>query len=217
MFEFWFVHQAQNKNENHDCIDYLSQDCSDQDQGAYTGQVSASLLKEVGCTHVIVAHSERRQYQRETDDLFVAKIDRVHAAGLVAIFCYGELLDERQSGRAEDVVKAHLRGVLPRLASANPDNLILAYEPVWAIGTGETATPEIAQHMHAVSRAEVASIAGDDTAARTRILYGGSCKPSNALELISQVDVDGGLIGGAALKVDDFVGIIEAAETVAKG
>jgi len=194
-----------------------AQDCSDQDSGAYTGQVSAGLLKETGCTHVIVAHSERRQYQKETDDLFVAKIDRVHAAGLTAIFCFGELLGERKDGRAEDVVNAQLEGVLPRLAAANPDNLVLAYEPVWAIGTGETATPDIAQHMHAVSRAKVTALLGDNFAQRVRILYGGSCKPSNAAELISQPDVDGGLIGGASLKADYFVGIIDAADAVTEG
>ncbi len=137
-----------------------AQDCSDQDQGAYTGQVSACLLKEAGCTHVIVAHSERRQYQKETDALFVAKIDRVHGAGLTAIFCFGELLEERQAGRAEDVVKAQLAGVLPSVQAATPDNLILAYEPVWAIGTGETATPEIAQEIHGFSRHIVTDLLG---------------------------------------------------------
>ncbi|MEZ4386376.1 MAG: triose-phosphate isomerase [Candidatus Krumholzibacteriia bacterium] len=194
-----------------------AQDCSDQDAGAYTGQVSAGLLREAGCSHVIVAHSERRQYQKETDALFVAKIDRVHAAGLVAIFCFGELLEERQAGRAESVVKAQLAGVLPHLKDAAPANLVLAYEPVWAIGTGETATPAIAQQMHAVSRAEVAALLGDDFAARVRILYGGSCKPGNAQELFALPDVDGGLIGGASLKADDFVGIIDAAEAVREG
>jgi len=194
-----------------------AQDCSDQDSGAYTGQVSAGLLREAGCTHVIVAHSERRQYQRETDALFVAKIERAHAAGLTAIFCFGELLEERQAGNAEDVVKDQLAGVLPHLKEATPANLILAYEPVWAIGTGETATPEIAQQMHAVSRAQVAALLGDAFGDQVRILYGGSCKPSNAQELFALPDVDGGLIGGASLKVDDFVGIVDAAEAVREG
>ena len=191
-----------------------AQDCSDQAAGAYTGQVSAAMLAEAGCSHVIVAHSERRQYQRETDDLFVAKIDRVHEAGLIAIFCFGELVDERKAGRAEDVVAAQLAGVLPRLAGATPTNLILAYEPVWAIGTGETATPEIAQQMHRYSRGQVAELLGAEAAAALRILYGGSCKPSNARELFALPDVDGGLIGGASLDVDSFVGIVEAAERV---
>ena len=189
-----------------------AQDCSDQDQGAYTGQVSAGMLKEAGCSHVIVAHSERRQYQRETDDLFVAKIERVHAAGMTAIFCFGEQLEERKDSRAEAVVADQIQGVLPRLAGATPQNLILAYEPVWAIGTGETATPEIAQQMHAHSREIAAGILGPEAVGSLRILYGGSVKPGNAKELFGQPDVDGGLIGGASLKAADFTGIIEAAE-----
>ena len=132
------------------------------------------------------------------------KIDLVHQAGLKAIFCFGEVLDERKAGRAQAVVKAQLEGVLPRLEGANAYNLVLAYEPVWAIGTGETATPEIAQEMHAHSRALVAELLGAETAAALRILYGGSCKPGNARELIGLPDVDGGLIGGASLKPADF-------------
>ncbi len=190
-----------------------AQNCADRAQGAFTGEVSAAMLVEAGCSHVIVAHSERRQYQRETDDLFVAKIDRAHEAGLVAIFCYGELIEERKAGRAEAVVAAQLAGVLPRLAQATPANLILAYEPVWAIGTGETATPEIAQQMHAFSRKKVAELMGGEVAAAMRILYGGSCKPSNARELFALPDVDGGLIGGASLDADSFLGIVAAAET----
>lgn len=191
-----------------------AQNCSEHDAGAYTGEVAAAMLREAGCTHVIIAHSERRQYQRENDAQFIAKIDRAHAAGLVAIFCFGEVIEERRAGRAEQVVQDQLRGVLPHLAAATPANLILAYEPVWAIGTGETATPEIAQAMHAVSRAEVAALRGDGFARDVRLLYGGSCKASNAPELFALPDVDGGLIGGASLKVDDFLGIVEAAEQV---
>ena len=194
-----------------------AQDCSEHEGGAYTGQVAASMLADAGCSHVIVAHSERRQYQQETDALFIEKIGRAHAAGLTVIFCYGERFEERQTGREEEVVKTQLTGVLPHVADATPDNLILAYEPVWAIGTGETATPEIAQHMHAISRARAGELLGDDFAGRVRILYGGSCKPGNAAELIGQDDVDGGLIGGASLKVADFVGMIDAAESVQGG
>ncbi|NCQ34458.1 triose-phosphate isomerase [bacterium] len=189
-----------------------AQTCSAHENGAYTGEVAADMLKEAGVQYVIVGHSERRQYHRETDDEFRAKIDRVHAHGLKAIFCFGELLDERQSGRAEEVVRAQLTGVLPRLEGPNAYNLVLAYEPVWAIGTGETATPEIAQQVHAFSRAQVAEILGADVAANMRILYGGSCKPGNARELIGLPDVDGGLIGGASLKAEDFVGIVDGAE-----
>ncbi len=140
------------------------------------------------------------------------KINLIHETGLKAIFCYGELLDERKAGRAQDVVRRQLEGVLPRLEHADAYNTVLAYEPVWAIGTGETATPEIAQEMHAYSRQVVGQLLGADKAQHMRILYGGSCKPSNAQELISLPDVDGGLIGGASLKPEDFVGIVDGAE-----
>ncbi|MFO7652583.1 MAG: triose-phosphate isomerase [Candidatus Krumholzibacteriia bacterium] len=192
-----------------------AQDCSAYDEGAYTGEVSAQMLRQAGCTHVIVGHSERRQYHGESNGLFVAKIERAHASGLTAIFCYGEVLDERKSDRAESVVRRQLEAVLPRLGAADPQNLVLAYEPVWAIGTGETATPDIAQDMHRFSRAVVAELLGDGFAQSVRILYGGSCKPSNARELFEQPDVDGGLIGGASLKADDFLGIVAAATDLA--
>lgn len=189
-----------------------AQNCADQPGGAFTGEVAVEMLKEAGVQYVIIAHSERREYQCESDAQFVAKINLIHAAGLKAIFCYGEKLEERQSGLAEQVVRAQLEGVLPRLENANAYNLVLAYEPVWAIGTGETATPGMAQEIHAASRAIVAELMGQEVADYMRILYGGSCKPGNARELIGQPDVDGGLIGGAALKADDFVGIIDGAE-----
>ena len=190
-----------------------AQNCGDQDGGAFTGEVAPSMLKELGVQYVIIAHSERRQYQREDDDLFVRKINLLHACGLKAIFCYGELLAERKAGREREVVNAQLEGVLPRLQSADPYNTVLAYEPVWAIGTGETATAGQAQEMHAWSRRIVARLLGEAPASHLRILYGGSCKASNAHELFSQPDVDGGLIGGASLKIDDFVGIVEGAES----
>jgi triosephosphate isomerase len=189
-----------------------SQNCGDQKGGAYTGEVSVEMLKEAGVQYVIIAHSERRQYQREDDELFVKKINLIHEAGLKAIFCYGEMLDERKAGREKEVVKAQLEGVLPRLEHANAYNTVLAYEPVWAIGTGETATPDQAQEIHAYSRQVLAGLLGAETAENMRILYGGSCKPGNAKELIGLPDVDGGLIGGAALKPEDFVGIIDGAE-----
>ena len=195
-----------------DPVQLGAQNCAEHESGAYTGQVSVDMLKEAGVSYVIVAHSERREYQQETDGMFVAKINRIHAAGLKAIFCFGEVLSDRKSGNAESVVRAQLEGVLPRLEFANAYNTVLAYEPVWAIGTGETATPEMAQEMHAFSRKIVANLLGQEVADYMRILYGGSCKPANALELISLPDVDGGLIGGAALKADDFVGIIDGAE-----
>ena len=200
-----------------DPVQLGAQNCAAWEGGAYTGEVAASMLAEAGVRYVIVGHSERREYFGETDDDFVRKIDLVHAAGLKAIFCYGEVLDERRAGRAEAVVEAQLRGVLPRLEGANAYNLVLAYEPVWAIGTGETATPEIAQQMHAHSRGLAAGLLGDETAAALRILYGGSCKPGNARELIGLPDVDGGLIGGASLEAADFVGIVDGAEAARGG
>ena len=189
-----------------------AQNCADQAGGAFTGEVSVGMLKEAGVQYVIIAHSERREYQGEGDDLFVRKINLIHQAGLKAIFCFGEVLAERKSGREEQVVRKQLEGVLPRLDSANAYNTVLAYEPVWAIGTGETATPEQAQQMHAFTRGVVAELLGRETADYLRILYGGSCKPGNARELIGLPDVDGGLIGGAALKAEDFVGIVNGAE-----
>jgi triosephosphate isomerase len=189
-----------------------AQNCGDQDGGAFTGEIAPSMLKETGVSYVIIGHSERRQFQREDDDLLVRKINLLHAAGLKAIFCYGELLAERKAGREREVVRAQLEGVLPRLEYADPYNTVLAYEPVWAIGTGETATPEQAQQMHAWSREVAGRLLGEGPAANLRILYGGSCKASNALELFSRPDVDGGLIGGASLKAEDFVGIVDGAE-----
>ncbi len=189
-----------------------AQNCSEHEKGAYTGQVSVDMLKEAGVQYIIIAHSERREYQKETDAMFVAKINRIHEAGLKAIFCFGEVLEERKAGQAEAVVRRQLEGVLPQLKFANAYNTVLAYEPVWAIGTGETATPEQAQEIHAFSRKVVAELMGQEVADFMRILYGGSCKPGNARELIGLPDVDGGLIGGAALKAEDFVGIIDGAE-----
>lgn len=189
-----------------------AQNCGDQAGGAYTGEVSTEMLKEAGVQYVIIAHSERREYQGEGDDLFVRKINLIHEAGLKAIFCYGEKLEQRKAGQEKDVVKAQLEGVLPRLEHVSAYNTVLAYEPVWAIGTGETATPDQAQEIHAYSRQVVAGLLGQETADSMRILYGGSCKPGNAEELIGLPDVDGGLIGGAALKPEDFVGIIDGAE-----
>jgi len=195
-----------------DPVQLGAQDCSTEAGGAFTGEVSAAMLAETGVRYVIVGHSERRQYHGETDAQFVKKIDLAHAAGLKVIFCYGELLEERKADRAEQVVRRQLEGVLPRLEHADAYNTVLAYEPVWAIGTGETATPDQAQDIHAFSRAVVSELLGADAGRYMRILYGGSCKPDNARDLITQPDIDGGLIGGASLKAADFVGIIDGAE-----
>jgi len=188
-----------------------AQNCADHSEGAYTGEISAEMLSEVGCKYVIVAHSERREHYQETDASFIDKINLVHASGMRAIFCYGEKIDDRRAGRAEEIVRTQLQAVLPQLDSFTPENTVLAYEPVWAIGTGETATPEMAQDIHNLSRNLVTEMFDSNVAEETRILYGGSMKPSNAKELIACTDIDGGLIGGASLDSDNFLGIIKAA------
>lgn len=188
-----------------------AQNCGDQDGGAFTGEVAPSMLKEAGVSYVIIGHSERRQYQREDDELLARKVNLLHAVGLKAIFCYGELLAERKAGREREVVRAQLEGVLPRLQYADPYNTVLAYEPVWAIGTGHTATPAQAQEIHAFLRARLGE--RDATmAAGVRILYGGSVKADNARELFAQPDIDGALVGGASLSGHDFAAICTAAE-----
>ncbi len=183
-----------------------AQDCSHVPEGAYTGEVSAAMLADLGCQWVILGHSERRSYHAETDDLVAAKLGAAVKAGLVPIVCVGETRDQRESGEAEAVVATQLRGALSGQAALT--GLVIAYEPVWAIGTGLTASPEQAQAMHAAIRAELGAmeLAADDT----RILYGGSVKPGNAEELFAQQDIDGALVGGAALVADDFTAIIAA-------
>lgn len=185
-----------------------AQDCHAKVSGAHTGDSSATLLKDVGCSYVIVGHSERRTDHGESDAVVKAKAEAALAAGLIAIVCIGETLAQRDAGQTLDVNRSQLRGSLP--AGATADNTVIAYEPVWAIGTGRVATPDQAQEVHAAIRAELVAILGADQAGKMRILYGGSMKPDNAAQLIALPDVDGGLIGGAALKVDDFVTIIRA-------
>lgn len=189
--------------------------CAEPGQGAFTGEVSATMLREVGCAHVIVGHSERRALYGETDELVARKVLTVLDAGLTPILCVGELLEERDAGRTHEVVGRQLDAVLDALA-AGPAGLgslarcVIAYEPVWAIGTGRTASPEQAQDVHAFIRGRIA--ARDATIAGSmRVLYGGSVKPGNARELFGMPDVDGGLIGGASLKAEDFVAIVAAA------
>jgi len=191
------------------------QNCAAAATGAFTGEVAAAMLREAGATHVIIGHSERRSLFHETDEDFRSKIAQAHAAGLTVIFCYGETLEQRQAGQAHAVVRQQLEAVLPRLDGLTPENLILAYEPVWAIGTGETATPEQAQEIHAFSRELIGDILGAEAARVLRILYGGSVKPGNAAELFAMADIDGGLIGGASLKHDDFLSIVRAAQEAA--
>ena len=183
-----------------------AQDVSQHESGAYTGDVSAAMLKELGARYVIVGHSERRQYQGETDAQVAVKAQRALAAGLTPIVCVGETLQEREQGETESVVGRQLSAVI-QLNSERLADLVVAYEPVWAIGTGRTATPEQAQAVHAALRALLA--AADSQAAGVRILYGGSMNAGNAAELLAQPDIDGGLIGGASLKARDFLKIIE--------
>lgn len=185
-----------------------AQDVSQHESGAYTGDVSAAMLKELGARYVIVGHSERRQYQGETDAQVAIKAQRALAAGLTPIVCVGETLQEREQGETESVVSRQLSAVI-QLNDERLVDLVVAYEPVWAIGTGRTATPEQAQTVHAALRALLA--AADLQAAGVRILYGGSMNAGNAAELLAQPDIDGGLIGGASLKARDFLKIIETA------
>lgn len=185
-----------------------AQDVSQHESGAYTGDVSAAMLKELGARYVIVGHNERRQYQGETDAQVAVKAQRALAAGLTPIVCVGETLREREQGETESVVGRQLSAVI-QLNGERLADLVVAYEPVWAIGTGRTATPEQAQAVHAALRALLA--AADLQAAGVRILYGGSMNAGNAAELLAQPDIDGGLIGGASLKARDFLKIIETA------
>jgi triosephosphate isomerase (TIM) len=187
-----------------------AQNMSDKASGAYTGEVSATMIQSIGADFVIVGHSERRAYFNETDELLKAKVLQAIKNELVPIFCCGEVLEERNSGSHFDVVKRQLDIALFDLSEEDFGSVVIAYEPVWAIGTGVTASPEQAQEMHAYIRKLLAEKYGQEVADETTILYGGSCNEKNAAELFSQADVDGGLIGGASLKVESFIGIIKA-------
>jgi triosephosphate isomerase len=191
-------------------IAWGAQDLSAEASGAYTGEVAASMLQEFGCKYVIVGHSERRAYHGESDQLVARKYAAARAAGLVPILCVGETLEEREQGVTESVVARQLDAVIALEGIAALADGVVAYEPVWAIGTGKTATPEQAQDVHAFIRSQVAGQDGA-VAEGLRLLYGGSMKPENAAELIDKPDIDGGLIGGAALKSVDFLAICAAA------
>ncbi|HEX5124098.1 MAG TPA: triose-phosphate isomerase [Rhodanobacteraceae bacterium] len=188
-----------------------AQDSSEHAQGAYTGEVAAAMLKDIGCTYVLAGHSERRQYHAESDDLVARKFVAAQGAGLVPILCVGETLAERDGGETEAVIARQLEAVVARAGIGAFANAVVAYEPVWAIGTGRTATPEQAQAVHKFIRDKLAALDGT-IAGSLRLLYGGSVKPSNAAELFGQPDVDGGLIGGASLVAGDFLAICDAAE-----
>ncbi len=188
-------------------VELAAQNCADHTSGAYTGEVSVAMLKSVGCKWTILGHSERRQYYGETDEKLVVKTQLALAEGLGVILCVGENLDEREAGKHFDVCSAQIKNVLYNFTAEDMKKVIVAYEPVWAIGTGKTATAEQAEEIHACIRKVLAGKFGAQVADDTTILYGGSCKPSNAKELFAQPDIDGGLIGGAALKAEDFIGI----------
>jgi triosephosphate isomerase (TIM) len=183
-------------------IHVSGQDCHSAEKGAHTGDISAWMLKDAGCSYVIVGHSERRTNHGETDAVVKAKAEAALAAGLNVIVCIGETLEERDAGKTLDVNRRQLHGSLPD--GATDSNTVVAYEPVWAIGTGRTATPEQAQEVHAMIRGELNGKLGQSAGEGMRILYGGSMNAKNAAELLTQRDIDGGLIGGAALKADDF-------------
>ncbi|WP_418509326.1 triose-phosphate isomerase [Corallibacter sp.] len=191
-------------------VEVVAQNMHFAENGAYTGEVSASMLKSVGVKTVILGHSERRAYFNETDELLAKKVDAALANDMRVIFCFGEELSDRKSNNQEAIVASQIKNALFHLDAAAFQNIVLAYEPVWAIGTGETASPEQAQEMHAFIRKTLADTYGESIANGVSILYGGSVKPNNAKEIFSKPDVDGGLIGGASLKAEDFYAIVNA-------
>lgn len=187
-----------------------AQNCHQNESGAYTGEISAKMIKSVGCNYVIIGHSERRQYFAENDLLLAEKTRAALAHDLIPIFCIGETLDERNNGDYFEVIKSQLTNGVFDLTATEFGKIVIAYEPVWAIGTGLTASSDQAQEVHAFIRAEIAAKFGSEIAEGTSILYGGSCNPKNAAELFAQQDIDGGLIGGASLKSRDFTDIVKA-------
>ncbi len=187
-----------------------AENCADKEKGAYTGEVSAEMIHSTGAQYVIIGHSERRQYYGETAEILKEKVLLALKNNLKVIFCIGETLEEREAGKQNEVVKAELEGSVFNLSKEDFEKVIIAYEPIWAIGTGKTATAEQAEEIHAYIRKSIADNYNDDVANNTSILYGGSCKASNAPELFAKPDIDGGLIGGASLKASDFMGIVDA-------
>lgn len=187
-----------------------AQNCHQNESGAFTGETSAKMIKSVGCTYVIIGHSERRQYFAESDQLLAEKTKAALKNDLTPIFCIGETLDERNNGNYFEILKSQITAGTFDFSPEDFSKLVIAYEPVWAIGTGLTATSEQAQEVHAFIRKEIAAKFGSEIAENTTILYGGSCNPKNAADLFAQSDIDGGLIGGASLKSRDFVDIVKA-------
>ena len=190
-------------------VGLVAQNCHFEDDGAYTGEVSVHMLASLGCSYVIIGHSERRQYFGETNQTVNLRLKKALDKGMQVIMCVGETLEERESGVTEKVVTEQVREGLKDVSDLG--DVVLAYEPVWAIGTGKTATPEQAEEVHASIRSTISDMYGEVAAGQIRIQYGGSVKPSNAAELFAKPNIDGGLIGGASLKADDFVAIVKAA------
>ena len=191
-------------------VKLAAQNCASEKEGAYTGEVSVEMIKSTGAEYIIIGHSERREYYNESNDVLAKKVDLCLEAGLKPIFCIGEVLSEREKNTHFEVVKSQMAEGVFHLDKEQFDEVIIAYEPVWAIGTGVTASPAQAQEMHAYIRSLISEKYGTETADTTSILYGGSCKPGNAQELFANPDVDGGLIGGASLKSEDFIQIVNA-------
>ncbi|MDE5417126.1 triose-phosphate isomerase [Labilibaculum sp. DW002] len=205
-----FIHLTEVNKIVGDKVGVAAQNCADEKSGAYTGEISTSMVASTGTQCVILGHSERRSYYGETSEILVKKTNLCLENKLTPIFCIGEVLEERESGKHFDIVKSQIADGLFHLSAEDFGKVILAYEPVWAIGTGVTASADQAQEMHAFIRKTLVEKYGKDVADNCSILYGGSCKPSNAKELFSNEDVDGGLIGGASLVAEDFMGIVTA-------
>jgi len=196
--------------KSHSGVAIGGQNMHDKSSGAFTGEVAPPMLVDLGCTYVILGHSERRTLFGETDGIVNVKTKAALAAGLTPIVCVGETLEEREASRTDAVVTTQIRGSLAGLSPAELEKVVIAYEPVWAIGTGKVATPQQAQEVHALIRSLLGSLASSEVAGKIRIQYGGSAKPDNAADLASQPDIDGALVGGASLKADDFLGIAKA-------
>lgn len=205
-----YIHSLSQLAKNSTKVSVGAQNCHEAESGAYTGELSAGMIKSVGAAYIILGHSERRQYFGETNATLAPKVDAVLKAGLKPIFCIGETLEERNENIHLGLLKAQLEESVFHLSADMFANVVIAYEPVWAIGTGVTASSEQAQEIHAFIRKEIEAKYGVDVAQNTTILYGGSCNPKNAAELFSQNDIDGGLIGGASLKSRDFTDVIKA-------
>lgn len=207
---YTYLHSLSQLVKGHSKISVGAQNCHQEEAGAFTGEISAKMIRSVGAQYVILGHSERRQYFGESNELLAKKTNVVLVNSLKPIFCIGETLEEREGNRFFEVIKSQLSKGLFHLQKEQFAQVVLAYEPVWAIGTGKTASSAQAQEIHAFIRQEIATKYGQETADETTILYGGSCNTKNAHELFSQPDIDGGLIGGASLKSRDFVDIIKA-------